>query len=132
MIFCSFKYSTIASMCFSIVSVLLSVVETCFKTKTMNKNGMIIFKFDVNSDILAPMDYKKKNKKYLRKRKSIVHNMGELLRIDPHQVECLRPLSTANGARLTVLVTADTPDVSEKLQKFKEEYEHHQLNAVKF
>ena len=91
-------------MLFTIISIVLSLVEFIFSRKFIKSNSLLVIRFSINARNIARMKHRDFRSKIIFKRIKLVHCVAKMLNTSNEFVERLIPLQTKKGAMFTIVV----------------------------
>ena len=93
-------------MVFTIMSILLSIIQHFTSRKFIQPQNIFVIRFNVECNDIALLETKTKfsNALVFNKYDAITHSISKLLRINDKQVERLKPLQYSKGAIFTFIV----------------------------
>ena len=105
---------TILSMIFTIISILLSVFEYVFSSKSIKSDNVAIIRFNIESQTIANFTYKKFISKIAYRPIQFTHCVAKTLQLNKNEVEALMPSQYKSGVIFNFIVEFD--DSSHYLQ----------------
>ena len=116
MTFGSFTGITGFAMVFSLLSMIVTVVEYCTKKSWLASENLVVIQFTIGSRALTKMNHRQYRERFESHRKGIELEISKLLKIDRLCVETLKPLRTSKGVLLNFNIRSDKIKGSEAMK----------------
>ena len=89
---------TILSLMFTLVSILISIGEYLLSRQLLKSDSFVIITFEAKCADFKNMKKRTFNNNIIFRKNLFINNLSRLLKIEPKQIERLKPLHTQNGA----------------------------------
>ena len=103
------------AMCFSMLSVILTLFEYSSKKFSFESKYLMVLRFKVDSSVIRSMTQKEWKENVSNKREYINNYIVKVLNIDFNNVEQLKPAMYTQGAIITCHVCADVTSIDTNL-----------------
>ena len=107
---------TLLSMIFTIISIMISVLEYSSKSKFINAGCVSVVRFTVESSEIADMKLNEFRKRVVFKRFGILSSFAKSVELQFDEVERLNPLHTKKGAVFTFIMDLQNDDQYENVR----------------
>ena len=123
---------TVFSMVFTVISIVLSIIQHFSTNKFIKPQNIFVIKFNIESQDIQKLDDKKQfsNKIVFIKYNAIINCIAKILQIDDKQIERLKPLQNSKGAIFTFIIEKN---ISNNINKFNfiDTIKRHFIESIK-